>query len=105
MIDWLLNFIWTAIPLWVWFIIGGVALGAAWKTFGWQGVMGGLVALVTLGIYRKGYRDAAARNPPLVPVKEYPVEDYERAIIEPAQPNKPRRNIWSVQDILRGRND
>ena len=100
MIDWLLNFIWTAIPLWVWFVVTFVAIGAAWKTFGWPGVVGGLVALVTLGVYRKGYRDAAACKPPMVPV-----EDYERAIIEPVQPDKPRRNMWSVQDILRGRND
>lgn len=104
MIDWLLNFVWTAIPLWVWIIIGGVLIGAAWRTFGWQGVIGGLLALLTLGAYRQGYRDSNERKPPMVPV-----EDYERGIAgerEPEyRPNRPRRNMWSLQDILRGRND
>lgn len=93
MIDWIFNFIWTAIPLWVWIIAGGVLLGAAWRTFGWQGVVGGLAALVTLGAYRQGYRDASERKPPLVPV-----EDYERAIVE-----SPPRKRRTLMDIIQGR--
>ena len=34
-----------------------------------------------------------------------PVEEHGRAIVEPVRPNRPRRNIWSIEDILRGRND
>lgn len=93
MIDWLLHFVWTAIPLWVWMIIGGVLLGAAWRTFGWQGVVGGLAAFLTLGVYRQGYRDADARKPPLVPV-----EEYEREIIAP-----PPRKRRTLMDILNGK--
>lgn len=93
MIDWLFHFAWTAIPLWVWVIIGGVLIGAAWRTFGWQGVVGGLAALLTLGVYRQGYRDADARKPPLVPVK-----DYEREIA--ASPPRKRRTLM---DILNGK--
>lgn len=103
-IAWIANFIWTAIPLWVWFFVGCILLGMAWRAFGWQGVIGGLLALLTLGAYRQGYRDSNDRKPPMVPI-----EDYEKLIAgerDPGyRPNKPRRNVWSVVDILRGRND
>lgn len=88
--DWLYGFIWTAIPLWVWIIAGGVLVGAAWRTFGLHGVLGGLLALLTLGAYRQGYRDADARKPPLVPV-----EDYERAIVE-----SPKRKRKTLVDLF-----
>lgn len=91
-IDWALNLIWTAIPLWVWIVVGGVLLGAAWRTFGWQGVVGGLAALVTLGAYRQGYRDASARKKPAIPVESYQ---------EPIAPPKPR--VRTIFDIFRGR--
>lgn len=93
MIDWLFHLVWTAIPLWVWIIAAGIALGAAWRTFGWQGVVGGLIALVTLGVYRQGYRDAAGRRPPLVPI-----EEHEREIATP-----PPRERRTLIDILNGR--
>lgn len=97
MMDWIFNFLLGAIPTWVWIIVGGVALGAAWRTFGWQGVVGGLLAILTLGAYRQGWRDHGAGKPPLVPL-----EDHEEAM---SPIPRRRRNPWSIQDILRGRND
>lgn len=67
--DLIWSFIWGAIPTWVWIVIAGVALGACWRTFGWQGVVGGLAAVVTLGAYRQGWRDRDTDKPPLVPVR------------------------------------
>lgn len=96
--DWLLNFLLGWVPVWVWVIAAGLLLGWAWKTFGWQGVVGAGLAVLTLGAYRQGWRDRDADNPPMVPI-----EDYEEPLAPP--PARKRRNIWSVQDILRGRND
>lgn len=58
----LVGFVLGSIPTWVWFIAAGVAIGWAWKTFGWQGVLGGLAAVVTLGAYRQGWRDRDQRD-------------------------------------------
>lgn len=94
MIDWVWSFLWGMIPTWVWVVIAGVLLGAAWRTFGWQGVIGGLLALLTLGAYRQGWRDRDASKPPLVPF-----EDYERGIVEEA----PRKRRRTLMDIINGK--
>jgi hypothetical protein len=94
MMEWVLNFIWTTVPLWVWIIIGGVLLGGAWRTFGWQGVLGGLLSLLTLGAYRQGYRDAHSRRPPVVPIEPYK---------PPAPQPAPRPRRRTLMDILNGR--
>jgi hypothetical protein len=89
-----LSFALSTVPTWVWIVVGGVLIGAAWRTFGWQGVVGGALALLTLGAYRQGWRDRDAQKPPLVPV-----EDYERPIA--GEVKKPRRK--TLMDILNGR--
>ena len=92
MIDWVLSFLLGTIPGWVWFIVGGVAVGWAWRQFGWQGVVGGLLAILTLGAYRKGWRDRDASRPPIVPTGP----------IQPPQP-APRPRRRTLMDILNGR--
>lgn len=94
MIDWIWSFLWGAIPTWVWIVIGGVAVGAAWRTFGWQGVVGGLLALLTLGAYRQGWQDRDASKPPLVPV-----EDYEQEVVG----DVPRKRRRTLMDIMNGK--
>lgn len=68
MIDWIwqhvvgpaLNGVFGVIPVWVWIIVAALALGWAWKTFGWQGLVAVGLAVLTLGAYRKGWRDRAS---------------------------------------------
>lgn len=62
--NWLLHTTLGFIPTWVWFIAGGLAIGWAFKTFGWQGVVGAVAAILTLGAYREGWRarDREARG-------------------------------------------
>lgn len=52
------------IPLWVWIIAAALALGWAWKTFGWQGLVAVALAVLTLGAYRQGWkhRDSLANE-------------------------------------------
>jgi hypothetical protein len=45
------------IPFWVWIILAALALGWAWRTFGWQGLVAVGLAVITLGAYRKGWKD------------------------------------------------
>lgn len=61
------GFLIEVIPWWGWVIIIGALVGAFWrwavvfyKTFGWQGVLGVAVALLTLGAYRQGWLDHKA---------------------------------------------
>lgn len=93
--DWLWNsavhFALGMVPTWAWIVIAGVAIGWAWRVFGWQGVVGGVAAAVTLGAYRQGWRDRDADKAPVVPV------DRPQA---PAKPNQPRRKIKTVMDFL-----
>lgn len=49
------------VPWPVWLVIGGLGLGWAWKTFGWQGLVGAGLALLTFGAYRQGWRDAVSK--------------------------------------------
>jgi hypothetical protein len=65
MIDWIwqhivgpaINGTFAIVPIWVWIIIAALALGWAWKTFGWQGLVAVGLAVLTLGAYRKGWKD------------------------------------------------
>lgn len=68
--NWLFDFLLAAVPTWAWIVIAGVAIGACWRAFGWQGVVGGALAIVTLGAYRQGWRDRDANKPPLVPIPQ-----------------------------------
>lgn len=95
--DWIIHFLLGWVPAWAWIIIAGLALGWAWRMFGWQGIVGAGLAILTLGAYRQGWRDRDADKPPLVPI-----EDYEEPL---APPPRRKRNPWSVVDIIRGRND
>lgn len=92
--NFVLSFALSTVPTWVWIVVGGVLIGAAWRTFGWQGVVGGALALLTLGAYRQGWRDRDAQKPPLVPV-----EDYELPIAE----EPPRQKRRTLEDIWKGR--
>lgn len=76
--SWLVDFMLSSIPTWAWIVIAGVAIGACWRAFGWQGVVGGLAAIVTLGAYRQGWRDRDKGKAPLVPVPR-PVQDRRKA--------------------------
>ena len=58
---WLAETTFGFIPTWVWVAAAGLLLGWAWKTFGWQGLVGAALAVLTLGVYRQGWRDAMAR--------------------------------------------
>ena len=85
------------VPTWAWVIIAGLLLGWAWKVFGWQGRAGAVAAIVRLGAYRQGWRDSDAGKPPALPI-----EDHEEHL---APPRRRKRNPWSIQDFIRGRND
>jgi hypothetical protein len=52
-----LNGVFGLIPWWVWLIVAALALGWAWRTFGWQGLVAVGLAVLTLGAYRKGWKD------------------------------------------------
>ena len=97
MMDWLWNglvsFALGAIPTWVWIIVAGVAIGWAWKQFGWQGVLGGLAAVLTLGAYRQGWRDRGEGRAPVVPVEP---------LRPPVPPPTPRKKRRTLMDILNG---
>lgn len=88
MIEWLWNslvgFALGAIPTWVWIVAAGVAIGWAWKTFGWQGVAGGALAVLTLGAYRQGWRDRDGRDR-----HEQVDEDSSDARPSPPKPKRP----------------
>lgn len=72
MIDWLwknvagpaLNTTFAFIPTWVWVLATALALAWAWKTFGWQGLVAIALTTLTLGAYRKGWKDHASLKPP-----------------------------------------
>ena len=57
MIDWLLGIL----PWWAWALAAGAALGLAWRVFGWQGMLGAAVAVMSFGAYRQGWK--AGRGP------------------------------------------
>jgi hypothetical protein len=94
--DWLVWFVLGWVPWWAWVIAGGVLIGWAWKVFGWQGVLGGLAAAVTLGAYRKGWRDGRAGRET---VATRPI-DLPRPETKAPPPVKKRRTLM---DILNGR--
>jgi len=91
--DWLINFVLSAVPIWVWVIVAGVVLGAAWRWFGWQGIVGGLAAVLTLGAYRQGWRDRDKGVGHVVPPGDKLVGKYTPS---------PVRKRRTVIDILRG---
>jgi len=101
MIDWLVNMVLGWVPTWVWVVVAGVALGWAWRVFGWQGVAGGLLAVLTLGAYRQGWRDRDGRDRDVIG-KEHPVNkgDFVVGRETTAPPPKKRRTL---ADILSGR--
>jgi len=91
MIDWILS----AVPWWAWAVAAGLALGLAWRVFGWQGMVAAVVAVLTLGAYRQGRLDGRG---PLG--KRHDVNRDDVVVgVETAPPKKRR----SVVDILRGR--
>lgn len=84
--DWLLNWVLGSVPVWVWIVAAGVAIGWAWKVFGWQGIVGGLAAALTLGAYRQGWK--AGRGPI---GQRHDVSRDDRVVgVEPALPKKRR---------------
>jgi len=70
--DWLLdaarNILLGWVPLWVWIIVAGLVAGWAWRVFGPQGLVGAVVAILSLGAYRQGWRDRGEGRGPIVPV-------------------------------------
>lgn len=66
------------VPATVWVIVAGIAAGWVWKQFGWQGLVGLGLALLTLGAYRQGWRDATAAQPPPKPPAPVPLPPINR---------------------------
>ncbi len=58
------------IPLWVWVILIGVGVGFLFKKFGWQGVVGGLVAGALFFAYVLGWRQRDSLSKKGVPEEE-----------------------------------
>ena len=52
-----LNGVFGLIPWWVWIIVAGLALGWAWKTFGWKGLAGAAAGAALALSYIKGWKD------------------------------------------------
>lgn len=88
--DWLWNSLWhflinglAGLPGWLLLIVAAGLVGIAWRFLGWQGVVGVLLALLTLGAYRQGWKDRGDGRPPFVPV-DLPAPD----------PPKPKRRKY-----------
>lgn len=64
-----LAFGFNSVPWWVWFILAGLLLGWAWRTFGWQGLVGAGLAVLTIGAYRQGWRDSQVKRGKLTQVE------------------------------------
>lgn len=98
--DWLwktaLNVLLGWVPTWAWIILAGLVIGWAWKTFGWQGVFGGVIAVLTLGAYRQGWRDRGEGKAPIVPPAPPPRP-------QPTQSRPAPRKIRTLWDIINGR--
>lgn len=92
--SWLLDYVLGAVPAWAWIVVAGVVLGTAWKVFGWQGMVGGLLAVLTLGAYRQGWRDRDGRDADVVG-KRHPVNG-DRVIGRVSPP--PARKRRTVSD-------
>lgn len=91
--DWLWNGLWhflvnglAGLPGWVLLIAAFVAIGLAFRFFGPQGVAGAVVALLTLGAYRQGWKDRGDGKPPFVPIDvpapDPPVPKRRRTILD-----------------------
>lgn len=96
MLDWLTNAAFGFVPTWVWVVAAGLLIGWAWRTFGWQGIVGALAAVVTLGAYRQGWRDRDSRDSDVIG-KRHPVTG--DPVVGRAPPSKRR----TLVDILRGK--
>lgn len=75
--------VFNVIPWWAWIIIAGLLLGWAWRTFGWQGLVGAGIAVLTLGAYREGWRAAESRRKAGAPIEDDP--DFAPPIKVPKQ--------------------
>lgn len=93
--DWIVWLVLGWVPWWAWVIVAGVAIGWAWKVFGWQGVAGGLLAVLTLGAYRQGWRDGRAGRET---VATKPIE-----MPRPQTKAPPPKKRRTLMDILNGR--
>lgn len=78
------------IPAWVWIIVAGLLIGWAWKTFGWQGVLGAALAVLTIGAYRQGWKSRDSLETENV--------DGPDADPSPAKPKRPKRPVKPPED-------
>lgn len=83
MFDW----IWTLLPWWVWAIAAGLALGLGWRLFGWQGMLGAAIAVLTLGAYRRGRQDGTVLG------KRHDVNRDDIVVGVETAPPKKRRSV------------
>lgn len=68
---WLTTFTLGVIPTWVWVVVVVGAAAWVWKQFGWQGLVGLGLLVLTFGAYRQGWRDAKAGAKPAL---DLPIE-------------------------------
>lgn len=53
------------VPWWAWALLAGLLVALAiklYKVLGWQGIVGALVFILTVGAYRQGWRNAWQRH-------------------------------------------
>ncbi len=82
MFEWLWDNLWLKIweglqwlslsvtPTWVWIVLIVMAAAWVWNKFGWQGLVGLGLLVLSFGSYRQGWRDAKAGAKPIVPIDD-----------------------------------
>jgi hypothetical protein len=99
------------LPWYVWVVPAAVIIGIAVKLYrvaGWQGVLGAIMLVVTIGAYRQGWKDSARRRGPdsFEPIKKKETRTVQSAIKEvfKRQPATGKRrynrdtNVWEPID-------
>ena len=97
--DWLFgmvrNFLLGWVPGWAWFIVALVVLGWVWRTFGWQGLVGAALAILTLGAYRQGWRDRGSGEPPKVPPADLPTFNSPAEAVKAAERQTGKQHTYA----------
>lgn len=81
------------IPGWVWLILAVAAAAWVWKTFGWRGLVGLALLILTFGAYRAGWRARDKGAKPFFPGVEGDM-DPPLKLPEPPPKKKKRKTIF-----------